>query len=333
MSGHRLLAAALAAVVTLGCATTLTGCATPEMRATEPPATTPYPALEKPQVERVLSTLAEAIVAGDEARTEEALQARFQNPALAMRLAQYRLNSANNAISVPVLLADPASLTVTSSTEWPRAIIDVTNPPDGATPLVLVLRQDDARSPYRLWQWMHLLPGQAVPSTAAVETGAKMLDPTDGDGLALTPAAARDEWAKAITDEEAQKAANIETDEFLANIRDEQYNWKSAIGATGQLAYSVTPNDDLVAIADEEGGALVAASYVYRTDVAINDGEGGIQMGGDVGTLLGDDGRVTGKAHWIYTITVFLHIPASTDKDAHTRVIAGEKVLTEAVRD
>lgn len=327
---RRLLALGIGACLSVGA---LTGCGKAEMRATEPLDTSAHPALTQTQVTSVLDSLTRTIAAGDDKRTAEALEPRFEDPALAMRVSQYRLNAADNSLTVPTLLTDSASLTVSLGSTWPRAILDVTKPPESATPLVLVVRQDNARSPFKLWQWMHLLPGQSVPSTAAVATGAKLLPLDKDQGLALSPARARDTWPKAIVDDKARKDAGFDVDEFMANIREEQKNWKQAIGNTGSLSYSVKPAGDVMVFADEDDGALVATSYSYRTDVAINDGEGGVQMGGDVGATLGEEGKVTGKAHWTYTITVLIHIPADSASGAQTRVIAGEKVLTEATRD
>ena len=311
----------------------LTGCEKAELKATESLDRSSQASLTESQVKTVLSSLDDTIAAGDKDHKADSLKARFEDPALTMRVAQYDLNGADKDLAVPQLLTSSESLTVSNSVTWPRVIVDVTKQPEGSAPLILFIRQDDARSPYRLWQWMHLLPGQSVPSTAGLSTGASIIAPGDGDGLTGAPKTVADAWAKAVPDEKAQESAGLETDEFIENIRGEQKNWKDAIGDTGQIAYTITPSDTLLAIRDEDSGALVATSYTYRTDVTIKDGEGGIQMGGDVGAKLGDDGKVTGKAHWTYVVSALIHIPASSDKKAKARVIAGEKVLTEASRD
>ncbi|MBD3689922.1 hypothetical protein H8R18_02680 [Nanchangia anserum] len=332
MSRHHLrgLAACVSAALL---ASGVAGCGQSQLRSDAELDTSAYPALSTTQVDDVLDSLAHTLETADKDRTSESLQARLENPALSMRLSQYRLNAANKDLAVPSLVADPVAVSVSKGPAWPRAILDVTGAADGATPLVLVLRQADARSPYRLWQWMHLLPKQSVPPTAAVAAGSQLRDAADGKDLAMSGQQAKDAWAKSVTDADAQKSAGIDTDEFMANIRDEQKNWQQAIGQTGTLSYTVSPADDLLVFSDEDGGALVATSYTYRTDVAIKSGEGGIEMGGDVGALLGEGGKVTGKAHWTYTITVLIHVPAADADNASTRVIAGEKVLTEATRD
>lgn len=325
-------ATALAASATL-VAACLAGCGSEVMKADEKLDTSDSPALTTQQVNDVLDALGGTMSVGDKDRTRQALEERFAEPALTMREAQYNLNAKNNELAVPQLVTKAASVTVSSNTGFPRVILDVTEAPEGRTPLVLLAVQPSARENYKLAQWMYLIPGQSVPSTAAVAAGAHLVPGNDAKTGTMSPNAAKDSWAGAVKDEKAQKEAGFEADEYMKNIRDEQKSWQEAIGDSGTLAYDITPAKDAIAVRDEDGGVLVATSYTYRTDVAIKSGEGGIQMGGDVGTLLGEEGKVTGKAHWTYTLTVLIHVPAAGNDKAAPRVIAGEKVLTEAARD
>lgn len=326
----RLAFAALAASLSLSL---LAGCgSTKELDAPAPSQATAYPSLTDKQVAQVIDQIDKALKAGDAANDPKPLDARLENPARTMRAAQYAIKAADAQQGFEQIPTKPVSVTVTSTTKWPRAIVDVTAAPPNSLPYILVIRQHDAHSPYRLWQWMRLLPGKSVPATAIVKKGSPAVAPDSKKGLKLTPLQARDMWAAAVLDPQAQQGKVVE-DALMSSIRAEQKQLADAIGDSGTVAGHIQPGADVVAVALSTGGVLVAANYAYRTDVTVNEGRPGIRAQGNIGLLLGEEGTITSKAHWVYEVTTLLQIPPASAKNQQIEVIGGEKVLFEAARD
>src|SRR5699024_8745836 len=116
------------------------------------------------------------------------LAVRLDDPALAVRAAEYRLRSAtadtDNATGLQPLTTSSDVAIVAATEEWPRHVFVVTEIPDDAnSPLLIALRQETPHEPYRMFSWVRLLPGVTTPQTDVAEIGSTPVDPGDEDYL------------------------------------------------------------------------------------------------------------------------------------------------------
>ena len=149
---------------------------TTDTAVTGPP---PYPAVTEAQFQRILSRIARQIAAADEALDPALLEPRMDQPALTIRQAAYRLRSANSELGT--LTAVPSSgvrvLVPQQSQTWPRAVFAVVQDPTlaNAPSLGVVLRQESARTNYKLHYLVTLAPDTVLPSFPAPTLGTARL--------------------------------------------------------------------------------------------------------------------------------------------------------------
>lgn len=315
----------------------LAGCTSAAQRR-EVPKTTPietYPALRVEQVDPVMKAVNAALAAGDAKFDAGALKPRVAGPALAMRTAQYQMHQKNNQ-SVPTALPSSSEITtVTSGNSWPRALINVTGADANGAKYVEIIRQNQATSPYQLWQWMQLLPKASLPETDVVARGSKTLDLNNDANLLFSPEVAVNTWAQTVFNEKAKNADKVFVDPLMEGKRSELKALAEGVGNAGKVASTITPadlkNNTLAINLPAKNGALVATTYtqeVKLTDVAEDKP---VTLSGDVVNLL-DNGKVTQKASWNRVICVLLQIPPKGTKDGKVRVIAASEVLTAAAK-
>ena len=232
------LAAGLAGVALL-----LAGC-TGEVPQPEPDptATTPFPVLDRDRMERILEEVGETIAEADAELDPELLSGRVTGPALAMRTAEYRLAEASEGERTPTPVSTASQVEAVAATDqWPRAVFVISHVPDDANlPLLLVLKQQDARSPYQLWYWTTLLPGVQTPSTAHIDSGSPQLAP-DAEGLVLTPAQTLEAYAGLLGDPSADSAELFTDDPFRTGYTEMIEALRSTVEVAGEVEvdYSV----------------------------------------------------------------------------------------------
>lgn len=317
--------------------TSLAGCTSAAQRkeVSNSTPTETYPALRVEQVDPILKAVNSALAAGDAKFDAGALNPRVAGPALAMRTAQYQMHQKNNQALPTALPASSEITTVTSGNKWPRALLNVTGADSNGAKYVEVIRQNQATSPYQLWQWMQLLPKASLPETDVVARGSKTLDLASDANLLLSPEVAVNTWAQTVFDAKAKNANLVFVDPLMEGKRAELKALTEGVGNAGKVASTITPadfkNNTLAINLPAKNGALVATTYtqeVKLTDVAKDKP---ITLSGDVVNLL-DNGKVTQKASWSRVICVLLQIPPKGTKDGKVRVVAASEVLTAAAK-
>ncbi len=317
--------------------TSLAGCTSVAQRKEVPKSTTTatYPALQVEQIDPIIKAVNAALAAGDAKFDAGALKPRVAGPALSMRTAQYQMHQKNNQAVPTALPASSEITTVTSGNNWPRALINVTGADSSGAKFVEIIRQNQATSPYQLWQWMQLLPKASLPETDVVARGSKTLDLASDANLLLSPEAAVNTWAQTVFDAKAKNADKVFVDPLMEGKRSELKSLTEGVGNAGKVASTITAadlkNNTLAISLPEKNGALVATTYtqeVKLTDVAQDKP---VTLSGDVVNLL-DNGKVTKQASWNRVICVLLQIPPKGTKDGKVRVIAASEVLTAAAK-
>lgn len=288
------------------------------------------PVLTPEQLSSALKTINDALQAADAKMDLELLDDRLVGPALAARTNSYNLAKVN-AKEFPLanLVAPTATVSVSAGVDWPRSIIEVTETPEGGqVPLLRLSQQADARSDYKLWGWVRLLPGATVPSTAApevglVETGTPKFTAKEviDSYTAQVTGGAQDGAPVAISDPYTQ-AASTQVTEAMAATKD-----------VGTVKTALTGGkDEPVSIPTADGGLIVFApleqTVTYQRTVA----GATFQLQGAPAVLLGQDPSVYGTVTVTYDVMLAFVIPAKDAKENAT-VIGADRTLRSVVAD
>ncbi len=271
--------------------------------AVEPPTPSPDAAVEGPTLTRdgysnVLAEVNAALTAASEAKDPELLKSRVTGPALTVRTSQLQVAAKiGNTDLVTYLPAEYEQFMVSTQTEWPRTAFAITTPTDNLGPQrMLVLTQDSARAPYKLWGWVQLRPGITMPQFADIKLGSEILAPDDAS-LKISPQDVIGQYADVLTHgAESAFAGAFESGEedpfriLIASLvtahlapgaldpNDPQ------IQGTYTWSFTPTPDTPVKAIRTADGGAVVFG--------ALNGTE---TMGVVQGATIGPDG-VTANA-------------------------------------
>lgn len=326
-----------AVVAALAGGALLAGCAAPIPTADPDPAPpAPLPVLDATQTEDVLTAVDEALRSGDEARDVEALRPRVEDPALAMRAAQYTLQDRSNGERPPTpLTTSDQVVVIAASDEWPRTLMAITQPAEGATsPLLLTLRQDDPRSPYRLWSWARLFPGVQTPAVPTVELGSPPV-PADASGYVTTPAEALAHYADVLLNgSESQHADEFADpdDPFVRLVRGDVDVARTNLSGIADVQFEATPVEgQVVALGTAEESALVVGVLTLRTTYTKTLEGSTVTLGGDVGWWLGENRDIPQSTVVTHTSVVGLSLPAEAE-GAQISVLGAERVLADVTR-
>ncbi|GIG30228.1 hypothetical protein [Cellulomonas marina] len=315
---------ARAAAVLLPGLLVVAGCATPLPEPVPAPAPAVAPAtLAQTQLDRVLGDLGAVLADADATSDAARLAPRVEGPALRTRTAEYVRATATSGQRGPTPLpVTPASVLVPATTQWPRSTLVVTEQPaDLQAPRILVLRQDDARSPYRLWGWARLLPGVQLPATAGAGTGVPVLD-AGSEALRLAPEAVLDQYADVLTNGDASAAApTFASDAFregLVAARTQAAANVQAVGSVTETSAAVP--DSVVALGTLDGGALVVGQLTTTTTFTVSQGSL---------TLDATDAALSGKTSvsrtlvYTYDDVLAFYVPPAGSTD-QVRLLAAE---------
>src|SRR6185312_290758 len=91
---------------------------------------------------------------------------------------------------VPVAAGPILASMVSTSAQWPRTVVAVTEGEDNPVPQVIVLTQLDPRSNYRMVGAMQMLPGSTFPQDSTESGGTPAVPLDAADGLLYSPQAA-----------------------------------------------------------------------------------------------------------------------------------------------
>ena len=326
---HRVTARLAAGLA--GAALLLAGCAgeVPQPDP-DPTATAPPPVLDRDRIERILDEVGEMIAEADAELDPELLTSRVTGPALDMRTAEYQLAEASDGERVPTPVSTASQVEVVAATDqWPRSVFVISHVPDDANlPLLLVLNQQDARSPYQLWYWTTLLPGVNTPSIPHIDSGSPQLAP-DTEGLALTPAETVETYAGLLADPSGDAAEMFTEDPFRTGYTEMIEALRSTVEVAGDVSvdYAVT-DDSVVAMETADGGAAVAGVIEVALTITKNVDGAQLEAGGEIGLLMGEDAGIEEAAEATYLIPVAFTVPPSDSGDPIT-VLGASHVLAD----
>lgn len=220
-----------------------------------------FPLVVDPQFERILEAVTSTIESGDEQRDAEVLEGRVGGQALRVREEFYRNNTIDDDYGLGVdIAADEVLATWMDRDEsFPRTIYAVTADADGGATQLVVLRQDDPRSQYKLIHNAPFAPGGELPPGTLSDGDVSKLATDDSTDLVMSADAAVEALSGYLTDADADAADDIATNEWIDAIHEHQDDLiESHEEQQTDASISRTVFDDSVdAVRLPDGSALV----------------------------------------------------------------------------
>ncbi|MBT0992675.1 hypothetical protein KIN34_00010 [Cellulomonas sp. DKR-3] len=325
-TGRTLAGLGLLALVLAGCAST-----PPEVVTPPPPAVVPA-ALTVDQTDSVLTDLGTVLADGDEELDADALTPRIEGPALEMRTAEYVRSSATDGDKPPTELPTEALASVVpQTTDWARTQLVVTEQPDDLqAQRILILRQDDARAPYRMWGWTRLMPGAQMPATAPADEGSPVVAADDDSTLLFAPEDALKMFVSTLkSGDDSEFADDFTASPYQDEIADLHEQAEDSIGEAGTATASYSPPVLGTALQTIDGGAVVAGAFTTTSTIDITLDGATIPLSDDFLASLAGATSVSESLERTYRGVVVLYVPPA-GSDATIQVLAGELVLTTA---
>ncbi|GAA1118549.1 hypothetical protein [Citricoccus alkalitolerans] len=272
-----------------------------------------YPILTDSQLERILGEIESVVAEGDEGQDSEVLKSRVADPQLSMRRANY----ANVQVSDDVRAAEPVaaaplrSVLAPADPAFPRTVTAVTQGEANATPQLLMLRQDSARTQYRLVTAASMIPAARLPASDLSNTEVEMVAEDDGSGLVMSPATAVDGLARYLNvpdhsfgDQFAHNSMVDGIHNYQASIEEEAPDARLSL-----LRESIPGTTTTMRLTD--GSALVIGLLDARMTIAPRE-EGATVMVDEVAAALaGEDSTESDSpVEMTYREVVALRIPA-----------------------
>ena len=289
-----------------------------------------HPALTSDKLAAVLERIQTGLNAADAAKSPDSLAGYLTGPAARVRAEQYATAQAmGDDKYIHTFITTSQMEAVGLTADFPRTALVVTEPAaEGQAPYLLILTQDDARSPYQMWGWVWLKQSR-VPTTSAIKVGSESV-PADATGLVATPQEVLDAYLDALnnpTGENGTAFANDKVRDTIANYR--------AINLGGMGTMTVTAaagSDGFKGLRTNANGALVMTtltfSSVYRNTVARST----ITVGDTVAKMLGGNASVVGTVTATYDAMVAFAIPSASE-GGQSAVVGVELTLSKAERD
>lgn len=255
----------------------------------------PPPAVTERQVNRIVDEIVAVATDADASMDKELLATRFAGPALLQRETDYtvRTNDPSLAANVPAIPDADVLVTLPQQTDtWPRVVMVVLGDESDTTiaPVALMLQQETARDPYKVYYAITFEPSALLPDVAPANVGAARLGGETGilkiapDKLALAygDVLAKDVESGNYLDFEA------EGDSLRVAIRDAKASEAGNLAATASISFTQALGEgDAIALATNDAGAIVAVELSDITTVRPVEEGAAVNPSGRVKALTG----------------------------------------------
>ena len=208
---------------------------------------------------RVLRSLEKA----NEEKNASNLEEYMSGPSALVRASELAIAAKTGKLDAKTTIPrEVAQTIVPTNASWPRDLITITTTTkDQQSKRLLVIRQDGARSNYKLWAVARLFPGVHLPKFPVPSIGASMGKANDS-GLIMTPQAAATAYADVLQRGESSKFAKYFAADYLRSKLDElsktvQAGMERNKGSQEQVFVPVTNQISVMRASD--GSDLVVA--------------------------------------------------------------------------
>lgn len=167
---------------------------------------------------RVLRSLEKA----NEEKNASNLEEYMSGPSALVRASELAIAAKTGKLDAKTTIPrEVAQTIVPTNASWPRDLMTITTTTkDQQSKRLLVIRQDSARSNYKLWAVARLFPGVRLPKFPVPSIGASMGKANDS-GLIMTPQAAATAYADVLQRGESSKFAKYFAADYLRSKLDE----------------------------------------------------------------------------------------------------------------
>ncbi|WP_291279387.1 hypothetical protein [Galactobacter sp.] len=289
-----------------------------------------HPVLVESQLQRILDDVSAAQAKGDKSRKAKDLGDRFAGPALELRTNNYanRGKGVSDVAAIPAIDGDQLrAAAVTTTSQWPRVVMLVTQGQNQSYPVTVTLEQKSPRSNYAVVQSVPMVEDAKLPAVILGSPEVVTQAP-DQDGLAATPAEAANGFADVLKNSKSKWAQKFDDSKFVTQWHTNVNSFTKALkkadpDASFQTSFSVDSGSTKV-LASPQGGSYVSADVTITTAAKPSQG-GSMTLPGDAGKLTGE--KETSKSVvTTYQVPIFLYIPAAGD--GKIRVVGAAQQVT-----
>ncbi len=288
------------------------------------------PAITRDQVEEILADIELVVAHADENLDRESLEVRVAGPALDMRRFAYNLarRIEDDDRRPEPIEAGPIQLFLPPATDtWPRNVMVVTGEENLQ---MLVLRQEDPRDSYKLFEYMSLLPGVDFPEVASEQTGASALK-IDNKFLMVSPLSLGEAVGDLLNFGALSSWTSVveRQNDYFFDVYSVQNALTLAL-SNANLSFQHAQSEYPIPLLSTIDGGALAAIYMIDTYTIIPKEPGdAVAISGDEAILLGTQGSATGL-ETRYGAMLLFHIPAS-GSEARVRLLGATQQLLTAV--
>jgi hypothetical protein len=290
----------------------------------------PHPVVRGLQAKGILDAVSGAAAASVSSGTAAGIGPRLVGPEKDLLTASLKL-PANLRPVGPATDLSWRRLLVPTQTGWPRWFVAVGESASRTTPVVWVLRSQDARRPYGLWGELLMLPAAELPEVARADRGAPEVS-DDATGLVVSPKDVALRYADLLSAGPGSKhgqtfGADVFREQVLRKTAGDRVQLLKLKGTvTSQHAVRGTP----MALRTADGGALVIAELTETYTVKVPANAGSVRVGDPQVAALAGRASFTRQVVQTSTELIAFAVP-STSVGGQVRVIAATKARLSAI--
>jgi hypothetical protein len=293
------------------------------------------PAVTKQQASRIIEKIADTINAADEAKDAELAATRFAGPALALRVANYKITKKDSSLAAVTAFPQGTVAVVLpqQNDSWARSVFAIIQPDDTTlAPVALMLVQDAPRDNYKVHYLITLEPGFVLPKVAPAQIGSVTLEPDNRIGL-LAPS----ELAQAYGDIliQGEEAANfdlfeVDGDTLRVDIGfDAKTKRRKALPKSGKIEFTNAANPEApISFPTNDSGQIVAVALDDTETVKPTEAGAAINTPKPVKALSGRAQSTKGITA-TYGVQLLFYVPLS-GSDGKIQLLGFAQGLTSA---
>lgn len=289
-----------------------------------------HPVLVESQLQRILGQVSDAQAKGDKSRKVEDLGARFAGPALQLRAKNYANHGSGVSEDAAIPAIEPDEIraaAVTTTSQWPRVAMIVTQGQKQSYPVVVTLEQKSPRSNYAVVQSVPMVVDAKLPAVI-LGTPEVVTQTPDQEGLAATPSEAANGFADLLKNSKSEWADKFDDSTFVQQWHKNVSAFTKALkkadpDSSFQTSFTVDSGSTKV-LASPQGGSYVSADVTITTVAKPSQG-GSMSLPGAAGKLTGEK-ETSKNVVTTYQVPIFLYIPASGD--GKIRVVGATQQVT-----
>lgn len=314
---------------------------TPEAEETEE---TETPAVTEAQADRIVADIAQVMSDANDNVDAEMGSKRLTGAALEARETAYSIKKDVEDWKLPPTVPDgPVSVLLPQANDgWPRTALMVVGDSESDTaPTILMTTQ---RSPWENYKvsYMAAIPAKTeLPELAPAWLGAALVPP-DSSFLQVAPNELAEAYADTIDngeDSEYAELFDLESNPFRAALQEKRDSTRKDFNETAEGTAKIRFNqvagdDDPVALATFNSGAIVAVTMTDRERVWPTDEDGVIKdLRPEIQHFVGEEETSTG-VRTSYENVLFFSVPAKASDEpirvlGYSDTLAGSKLLPE----